>query len=61
MHPWHFGMVEHLSPNTSWYLITSDEIDLIRIGLQDIRDSQDNDDRVQEIPAVVNAVRDRLA
>jgi hypothetical protein len=50
-----------MNQDNQWFLITSEEIDLIRKGLQDINEIPVHQNRVREILDVVDTVRDRLA
>jgi hypothetical protein len=56
-------MVGTMSRKNAWFLITSDEIEDIRNGLQDLRNEVpcDCQYRVQEILAIIDSVQDRLA
>jgi hypothetical protein len=51
-----------MNGKSSWHLITSEEIEQIRTGLQDVRtDLLSNPERVYELLSVIEHVRDRLA
>jgi hypothetical protein len=54
--------VERMNGKNAWFLITSEEIEQIRKGLQDVgHDLPDNQCRVREMMGVIERVRDRLA
>jgi len=50
-----------MSPDNPWFLITREEIELIRNGLEGIENTPADRNRVQEKLAVVNRVRGRMA
>ena len=60
--PPHDRNVDHMNGKNAWFLITSEEIEQIRHGLQDVeQDLPDNHERVREMLNVIESVRDRLA
>lgn len=51
-----------MNGKNAWFLITSEEIEQITKGLQDVgNDLPGNQYRVREILTVIESVRDRLA
>jgi hypothetical protein len=55
------GMVGIVNPDNPWFLITSEEVETITTGLEEIRNIPAAREPAQEILAVLRTIRGRLA